>query len=108
MTRVIMNGCNGKMGQCITNICKNDADIQIVAGIDVYQEIENDYPVFASIQECNVEADVIIDFSTASAIDELLDYCEEKEIFEPLKKVLSNTQKWFNYLRIRPLKRRNL
>ena len=80
MTKVIMNGCNGKMGQCITNICKTDADIEIVAGIDVYQGIENEYPVFSHIQECNVEADVIIDFSTASAIDELLDYCEKNEM----------------------------
>lgn len=80
MTKVIMNGCNGKMGRCITDICKNDPDIEIVAGIDVYQDIQNEYPVFSSIQECNVEADVIIDFSTASAIDELLDYCEKNEM----------------------------
>lgn len=80
MTRVIMNGCNGKMGQCITNICKDDPEITIVAGIDVYQEIENEYPVFASIEACDVEADVIIDFSNAKAVDELLDYCEAKEM----------------------------
>lgn len=75
MTRVIMNGCNGKMGQCITGICKNDSDIEIVAGIDMYDGIRNDYPVFTSIRACDVEADVIIDFSNASAVDELLDYC---------------------------------
>ena len=75
-----MNGCNGKMGQCITNICKDDAEITIVAGVDVYQGIENDYPVFASIAECDVEADVVIDFSNAKAVDELLDYCQTKEM----------------------------
>ena len=80
MTKVIMNGCNGKMGQCITGICKNDPEIEIVAGIDVYQGIENDYPVFASISECDIDADVIIDFSTANAIDQLLDFCEAKEM----------------------------
>ena len=80
MTKVIMNGCNGKMGQCITGICKDDPEIQIVAGIDVYQGIENEYPVFATISECDVEADVVIDFSTASAVDELLDFCERKEM----------------------------
>ena len=36
MTRAIMNGCNGKMGQCITGICAQDPDIEIVAGIDTY------------------------------------------------------------------------
>ena len=49
MTRVIMNGCNGKMGQCITEICKADQGIEIVAGIDLYDGIKNDYPVFARI-----------------------------------------------------------
>lgn len=80
MTRVIMNGCNGKMGQCISEICKNDSEISIVAGIDVYNGIKNDYPVFPSLNACNVKADVIIDFSNAAAVDELLDYCEKKEI----------------------------
>lgn len=46
MTKVIMNGCNGKMGQTITEICKADADIEIVAGIDLYDGIDNDYSVF--------------------------------------------------------------
>ena len=80
MTRVIMNGCNGKMGQCITGICKADPEIQIVAGVDVYDGIENDYPVFSSIETCDVEADVIIDFSNAAAVDELLNFCETKEM----------------------------
>lgn len=75
MTRVIMNGCNGKMGRNITEICKADADVEIVAGIDTYMGVENDYPVFASISECNVEADVVIDFSNVSAVNGLLDYC---------------------------------
>ena len=80
MTKVIMNGCNGKMGQCITGICKDDPEITIVAGIDVYDGIENDYPVFSSIGACDVEADVIIDFSNAAAVDELLDFCEANEM----------------------------
>jgi 4-hydroxy-tetrahydrodipicolinate reductase len=72
-----MNGCNGKMGQCITGICREDADIEIVAGIDVYDGIKNDYPVFPSIGECDVKADAVIDFSNAKAVDALLDYCEK-------------------------------
>ena len=75
MVRVIMNGCNGKMGQCITGICAQDPEVEIVAGVDVYDGITNTYPVFSSIEECHVEADVVIDFSTAKAVDALLDYC---------------------------------
>ena len=78
MVRAIMHGCNGHMGQTITSIVKDDPDIEIVAGIDPFDGIKNDYPVFASIKECDVDADVIIDFASAKATDALLDYCEEK------------------------------
>lgn len=77
MVRIIMNGCNGKMGQTITGICAADPEVEIVAGIDVYTDITNIYPVFSSIKECTVEADVVIDFSTAKAVDDLLDFCVE-------------------------------
>lgn len=80
MTRVIMHGCNGKMGQVITGIVAQDEQSQIVAGIDVNTEIQNSYPVFSSIEDCNVEADVIIDFSTAKAVDGLLDYAVKTKI----------------------------
>ena len=68
MVRIIMHGCNGKMGQVITGICKEDAEAQIVAGIDVVDNRENGYPVFTDIEACDVEADVIIDFAAAAAV----------------------------------------
>lgn len=80
MVRVIMNGCNGKMGQVITGIIAEDAQAEIVAGIDVYDGIKNPYPVFSNIADCNVDADVVIDFSNAKAIDGLLDYVEAKKM----------------------------
>ena len=51
MVRAIMHGCNGKMGQTITGICASDPDIEIVAGIDTYDGIQNEYPVFASLKD---------------------------------------------------------
>ena len=80
MTRIIMHGCNGKMGQVITGLLKDDEDAAIVAGIDISDHVKNEYPVFASFADCNVEADVIIDFASAKATDALLDYCEEKKV----------------------------
>lgn len=58
MIKAIMNGCNGKMGQVITGICKEDPGIEIVAGVDLYDGIANDYPVFPNISVCDVKADV--------------------------------------------------
>lgn len=80
MTRIIMHGCNGKMGQVITGICKEDENVCIVAGIDVVDNRDNGYPVFTDIDACDVEADVIIDFAAAAAIDKLLDYAKAKKI----------------------------
>ena len=80
MVKIIMHGCNGKMGQVISKIVKEDSNAEMVAGIDKYMGIANDYPVFESISKCDVEGDVIIDFSNASAVDELLDFCVEKKV----------------------------
>ena len=80
MVNIIMHGCNGKMGQVISKIVKEDANAQMVAGIDKYMGIANEYPVFESINKCDVDGDVIIDFSNASAVDELLDFCVEKQV----------------------------
>lgn len=80
MVRIIMHGCNGKMGQVITGICKEDAEAQIVAGIDVVDNRENGYPVFTDIEACDVEADVIIDFAAAAAVDKLLDFAVARQI----------------------------
>lgn len=80
MVRAIMHGCNGKMGRVITGLIRDDDAIEIVAGIDTYTGTVNDYPVFESIEACDVEADVVIDFSNASAVDHLLDYCAKKKL----------------------------
>ena len=80
MVKAIMHGCNGKMGQVISGLVKEDDVIEIVAGIDKFTGIENPYPVFTSLAECDVQADVVIDFSNAAAVDELLDVCVEKTL----------------------------
>lgn len=80
MVKAIMHGCNGKMGQVITNMIKEDAQIEFVAGVDKYHGIENTYPVFDTLADCDVEADVVIDFSNASAVDGLLEICGERKL----------------------------
>ncbi len=72
--RVIMSGCNGHMGQTITRIVSDTEGVSIVAGVDTYQGIDNDYPVFDDIGKCDVEADVVIDFSSPAALDAVLSY----------------------------------
>ena len=78
MVRFILHGCNGKMGRMITEIVRGDENAVIAAGVDAYTAVPNDYPVFDSITSCDAEADVVVDFSTAAAVDDLMDYCVEK------------------------------
>lgn len=80
MIRLIMHGCNGHMGQVISNLVKNDPDAEIVAGIDLNDCRENGYPVFTNIFDCDVEADAMIDFSSFRAADSVLDYCVQKKL----------------------------
>ena len=54
MVDIIMHGCNGRMGQMITGIVSDDPDAKIVAGVDITGEKKNDYPVFTSIDDCDV------------------------------------------------------
>ncbi len=78
--RVLLHGCNGHMGRAVSEIVGNEDTMEIVAGVDPYTGVDNVYPVFESIDKCDVEADVVIDFSSASAVDGLLDYCESKKL----------------------------
>ena len=80
MVKVIMHGCNGKMGQVITRMAASDPELKIVAGVDARAQALNDYPVFGDISDCDAEADVVIDFSNAVAVDHLLDWCQEKQM----------------------------
>ena len=77
MVEVILHGCNGRMGQMLSGLIAEDEEMKVVAGIEPSGEAKNDYPVYKSFDELKETADVIIDFSTASAIDSLLSYCEK-------------------------------
>lgn len=80
MINVIMLGCNGMMGRMISDLMKDDSQAKIVAGIDFIAEQHYDYPVFTSLEECTVKADVIIDFSSVNGVEERLDYCIREQI----------------------------
>ncbi|MCD8090256.1 MAG: 4-hydroxy-tetrahydrodipicolinate reductase [Clostridiales bacterium] len=79
MTRIIMHGCNGHMGRVICDIVSKDKDCEIAAGIDIV-ESNAPFPTFTNINDCCVEADVIIDFSTAGAVPAVIKYALEKKL----------------------------
>lgn len=80
MIKIIMNGCNGKMGQVITRLAAEDKDCEIVAGIDINTSIQNTYPVYTALDEFDAPADVVIDFSHPSCLTGILEYCKKRKL----------------------------
>lgn len=80
MTNIILRGCNGKMGQVITQMVEEDENAVIVAGIDLSSSRLNKYPVYRSFIQCKEKADVIIDFSSPNHLDEMLQFAVQKRV----------------------------
>lgn len=79
MVKIILNGCNGKMGKVVASLAGNYENLAIAAGVD--RDTNNTaFPVFNNISKCNVEADVILDFSRPDAVNDLIAYAESKNI----------------------------
>ncbi len=72
--RIILCGCNGKMGKVIEECVREREDCRIVAGIDLNAHATSDYPVYSHPGDVEVQGDVIIDFSHPSCLTSLLDY----------------------------------
>ncbi len=86
MTRILLHGCGGRMGRVISGLLAGDEEAELVAGVDiglrqgVFDDGVHSYPVFNKIEDCDVEADCVIDFSSAAAVEKLLAYCVEKKL----------------------------
>ncbi len=80
MVKILLHGCNGAMGQVITGLAAESEDVKIVAGVDVTEKGDAGYPVFGCLRDCDIPADVIVDFSVAPAVDAVLDYALERRM----------------------------
>lgn len=76
MIKVVLSGCSGKMGRMINECVKQFTNIEIVAGIDKFPT-DSTYPVFKSAEDLNIEYDVLLDFSRADALFDLLKLTEK-------------------------------
>lgn len=80
MTRIIMCGCNGAMGKMIASIVEEDTEAEIVAGIDVVDQGNTSFPVFTSLEDCTIEADAMIDFSSPKILTSILNYSKQHKV----------------------------
>ena len=79
MIKVILHGCNGRMGSVLSQLIKERSDMNVVAGIDVVKT-EREYPVFTSLEQCNVDADVMIDFSSPLSVRQYVPIAVKKHL----------------------------
>lgn len=78
MTAIIINGACGKMGRVLTEAAAAQ-NVSVVAGVDRYAAgAKAYYPLYESIQDCKLEADVVVDFSRPDALPDLLSYCTQR------------------------------
>ena len=78
--RVLVHGITGHMGQIIASLAEGGfAGATLAGGVspDVRIEENNNFKSFAS---CNVESDVVVDFSFHGAVRDLMDYCIAKSL----------------------------
>lgn len=79
MVRVIICGVNGKMGQVVAECIAKTDGIAVMAGVDKFPDAKgNPFPVYGNIFECEIDADVIIDFSRPEALSSNLTYAQQK------------------------------
>ena len=82
------------MGQVISELVEKDPDAQIVAGVDIADRVNTSYPVYTELSACQEEIDVVIDFSSAKAVDALLDYCAERKDVYKRQEKCKNIRYW--------------
>lgn len=86
MKRLILSGACGRMGRSIAEMAA-EYGFSVVAGVDSVGKAYGDFPVYASYQDMNETADVLIDFSLPAAWPHLYSYL----VKHPIPAVLCTT-----------------
>lgn len=86
MIKVILCGASGRMGNFIANTATADEQMEIVAGIDKIN-CGQPFPIFDLFSKINSQADVIIDFSNPTLLDDMLEFA----IFKNIPVVIATT-----------------
>ena len=74
MLKVIVNGCLGKMGKVLTRCVQEDDELELVCGVSFNPTETTNYKIYNKMSDVQETADVIIDFSHHSALDDVLSF----------------------------------
>ena len=78
--RILINGCNGKMGQEVAKKARIMEGIEVLLGVDRADSGDNFFPVYTDLEKIKEIPDVIIDFSVPISSMKILDFALEKKI----------------------------
>ena len=77
--KIILHGYTGKMGQIVQEVCAENDEYEIAAMIAFDSQKEADH-CYRRFEECNEEADLVIDFSSRAATEALLAFCVKRNL----------------------------
>lgn len=80
MIKVLINGCNGRMGQVLVNEIDRFPELLLLGGFDIYDEGKNTFPVYSNIEDIKEKPDVIVDFSVPVSTFNILNYAIKEKI----------------------------
>ncbi len=81
MTRIILNGCFGRMGTVLCRLAADNPDVEIVAGIDIAEHADGlTFPTYSDISNCEMPADVVVDFTNINGIRSLCGFGESHKL----------------------------
>lgn len=80
MIKVLINGCNGQMGQVLVNEMDRFPELLLISGFDIHDEGKNTFPVYSRIEDIKEKPDVIIDFSIPVSTFNILDYAVNQKV----------------------------
>lgn len=79
MTKIIINGCNGKMGRAVAAAIEKRDDCVVSAGVDIIADNTHDFVTYNDLNSVS-EGDVIIDFSHPSSLGGILKYAVKNKV----------------------------
>lgn len=80
MINVLINGCNGRMGQVLVNEIDRFPELLLSSGFDIYDEGKNTFPVYSKIEDIKEKPDVIVDFSIPISTFNILNYAVKNKV----------------------------
>lgn len=80
MIKVLINGCNGKMGQEVAKQVDKTEGFTVLSGIDRLDTGDNKFPVYTSYENITEMPDIIIDFSVPEATFKALEFASKNNI----------------------------